>query len=139
MSKIRVCLTFEGKAADAAKFYTSVFKNSSITSSDAVSTVFRLEGAEYIALNGPPATPSTGMSLFVTCASQEEVDNYWNLLSAGGEEMRCGWLQDKFGITWQIVPEQLQEYLGNKDRAIAEYALHAMLKMTKIVIKDLKK
>eukprot|EP00835_Amoeboradix_gromovi_P006933 NODE_948_length_2832_cov_0.151482.p3 type:complete len:157 gc:universal NODE_948_length_2832_cov_0.151482:2355-1885(-) len=136
--KIKVCLTFNGQAKDAAEFYTSIFKNSSIQNSNQMCTSFTLEGEEYMALNGPPSEKNSyAMSLFVTCANQEEVDHYWDNLVKEGEELNCGWLRDKFGITWQIVPVQLGEMLGNKDKAKADYAMQEMMKMKKIVIAKL--
>ena len=96
---------------------------------------FQLEGQDFIALNGGPVYKfNPAISLFVNCTSQEEVDYYWNKLSAGGQEVQCGWLTDKYGISWQIVPTQLLELLNDKDQAKAQRVMKAMLQMVKIDI-----
>ena len=138
--KIIPFLWFNGKAAQAAKFYTSIFKNSKIESIDPMSATFYLDGIEFIAFNGGPAYKfSPAMSLFVNCKTQKEVDYYWNKLSAGGKKVRCGWLVDKFGISWQVVPEILGDLLGDEDRVKASRAMAAMMKMKKLDIAKLKK
>ena len=154
--KITSCLWFDDKAEEAAKFYTSIFKNSNIgkitrydeESSQAsgrplgsVMTVeFQLEGQQFLALNGGPIFKFTeAVSFIVNCEKQEEVDYFWSRLSAGGEESRCGWLKDRFGLSWQVVPIVLIEMLADKDIAKAKRVTHAMLQMDKIDVSTLKK
>ncbi|MGA9768626.1 MAG: VOC family protein [Blastocatellia bacterium] len=156
MQKISPFLWFDDKAEEAVNFYVSVFKNSevgSITRYDeesskasgrpegSVMTVdFRLEGQDFIALNGGPHFKFTeAISFSVDCKSQEEVDQLWEKLSAGGEEGPCGWLKDKFGLSWQIVPTILTEMLKDKDTEKAKRVTHAMLQMKKIDIDALKR
>src|SRR5437899_3013669 len=156
MQKITPFLWFDDKAEEAATFYTSVFKNSKIGKiarydesgekasgrpKGSVMTVeFELEGQEFVALNGGPMFKFTeAISFVVNCETQEEVDYYWSRLSAGGEESRCGWLKDKFGLSWQVVPTVLIEMLADKDTAKAKRVMHAMLQMDKIDIPTLKK
>ena len=130
-----------------ANFYVSLFKNSKIghiarygeagpgPKGSVLSVTFRLEGQEFFALNGGPHYKFTpAISLFVNCETQEEVDQLWAKLSAGGREDRCGWLQDKYGLSWQIIPKVLGELLGHKDPQVAQRAMQAMLKMSKIDI-----
>ena len=153
--KITPFLWFDDKAEEAAKFYTSIFKNSKIGNitrydeeaagptgrpAGSVMTVdFQLGGQEFVALNGGPMFKFTeAISFVVNCENQEEVDYFWSKLSAGGEESRCGWLKDKFGLSWQIVPEILGELIGGKDPRRANNAMQAMLKMSKLDIKKLK-
>lgn len=154
--KITPFLWFDDKAEEAAKFYASIFKNSKVgkvTRYDeeatgptgrpvgSVMTVeFELEGQEFVALNGGPIFKFTeAVSFVVNCETQEEVDYFWSKLSAGGEESRCGWLKDKFGLSWQVVPVVLIEMLADKDTAKAKRVMHAMLQMDKIDIPTLKK
>lgn len=148
MQKIKTFLTFNDQAEAAATLYTSIFKNSKITQTHyngaagptrtVMSVSFLLDGQEFFALNGGPSFMfSTGISLFVSCETQEEVDDYWTKLAEGGEPGRCGWLKDRFGVSWQIVPEALGRLLGDKDPEKAKRALQAMLKMSKIDIKAL--
>ena len=144
MQKITTFLTFNDQAEQAANFYTSLFKNSKIEeimrAGDAVMGVsFQLAGQHYNALNGGPSfTFTEGISLFVNCETQAEVDQLWEkLTSDGGEESRCGWLKDKFGVSWQIIPSVLGEMLGDKDPEKASRVMQAMLKMNKIDIKGL--
>lgn len=157
MQKITSCLWFDHKAEEAAKFYTSLFKNSKILKvvhydeasakvsgmpKDSVLTVeFELEGQKFVALNGGPAFKFTeAISFIVDCESQEEVDNFWNkLIADGGEESMCGWLKDKYGMSWQIVPKLLEEMLSDPDAAKAGRAMQAMLEMKKIIVADLQK
>ena len=145
MQKITTFLTFNDQAEQAANFYTSLFKDSKIEdimrAGDAVMGVsFQLAGQHYNALNGGPSfTFTEGISLFVNCETQAEVDELWEkLTSDGGEESRCGWLKDKFGVSWQIIPSVLGEMLGDKDPEKAGRVMQAMLKMNKIDIKGLK-
>jgi predicted 3-demethylubiquinone-9 3-methyltransferase (glyoxalase superfamily) len=150
--KIVTYLWFDGKAEEAAKHYTSIFKNSKILSvtrhGDAgpgpkgtVMVVnFQLEGQEFIALNGGPEFKFTeAISLLVNCDSQEEVDELWNRLSAGGEEGQCGWLKDKFGLSWQIIPTVLFDLIQDPDPEKSKRAVQAMLQMKKIDIEGLKR
>ncbi len=154
--KITPFLWFDDKAEEAAKFYTSIFKNSKIGKvthyddesvgptgrpAGSIMTVdFELEGQEFVALNGGPMFKFTeALSFVVNCANQEEVDYFWSKLSAGGEESRCGWLKDKFGLSWQVVPTVLTEMLADKDPGKAKRVMHAMLQMDKIDIPALKK
>ena len=143
--KITTFLTYNDRAEEAAKFYVSVFKNSKILDTmragdRVISLQFELEGQEFVALNGGPSfTFAQGISLFVACDTQQEIDELYGKLSAGGEKQPCGWLQDKFGVSWQIVPPLLGQLLGDKDRDKADRALQAMLKMQKIEIAALEK
>ena len=149
--KIVPFLWFDGNAEEAMRFYTSIFKNSKIVSTtrygDAgpgpagtvMSGTFRLEGQDFYALNGGPQYKFTpAISLFVNCETQEEVDELWEKLSAGGETSRCGWLTDKFGVSWQIIPTALGEMLQDKDPERSKRVMEAMLKMDKIEIQKLK-
>ena len=151
MRKITPFLWFDGKAEEAANFYTSIFKNSKITSvmrygeagpgpkGTAMSATFQLDGQEFIAFNGGPHfTFSPAISFFVTCETQAEVDDFWEKLSAGGERQRCGWLKDKYGVSWQIVPSALGDMLQDKDAAKSKRVMEAMLKMDKLDIAGLK-
>ena len=146
MQKITTFLTYNDRAGEAMELYTSVFKNSSIKSVNRMqaegpifSAVIEIEGQEFFLLNGGPSfTFSTGTSLFVSCDTQEEIDEKWDRLSEGGFQSRCGWLQDKFGVSWQIVPPVLGQYLSDSDRTKAGRVMQAMLKMNKIIIQDLK-
>ncbi len=138
-------LWFDNQAEEAASFYLSVFGdgkiNSVARSPEGVAFIvdFELLGEKYIGLNGGPAFKfNESISIFVSVDGQEEVDKHWNaLISDGGEARRCGWLKDKFGLSWQIIPKQLGECLGNSDPAIAGHAMGAMMKMSKIVVADL--
>jgi predicted 3-demethylubiquinone-9 3-methyltransferase (glyoxalase superfamily) len=151
MQKITPFLWFNDNAEEAANLYVSIFKNSKIGNitrygdagpgpkGSAMSVTFQLEGQDFYALNGGPKFPFTpAISLFVNCYSQEEVDQLWDKLSAGGRKDRCGWLQDKFGLSWQIIPTELGKMLGDKDPEKAKRVMQAMLKMDKIDIKKLK-
>lgn len=150
MSKITPFLWFDTQAEEAAKFYTSIFKNSKIGKvarygeagpgpAGTVMTVeFELDGQPFIALNGGPHFKFTeAISFTIDCKTQAEVDEYWNRLSAGGEAGPCGWLKDKFGLSWQVVPAVLAKMLGDKDRAKANRVMKAMLQMKKIEITGL--
>ena len=156
MQKITSCLWFDNQAEEAAKFYVSIFKNSKIgimsryndeaaqvagRPKDSVMVItFELEGQHFTALNGGPLFKFTeAISLMVDCKTQEEVDYYWEKLTEGGEESQCGWLKDKFGLSWQIVPSELGELLGGKDTEKSKRAMHAMLQMKKLDINVLRK
>src|SRR5207245_997868 len=139
MAKITPFLWFDGQAEEAAKFYTSIFKNSRIQSISPMSATFVLAGQKFIALNGGPQFKFTeAISFFVSCETQKEIDYFWEQLSAGGEKSRCGWLKDKYGLSWQIIPSILGELLGDKDPAKSERVWKAMLQMDKMDIKRLK-
>lgn len=136
--KITPFLWFDGKAEEAARFYTSVFKNSKIGSITPMSATFRLDGVDFIALNGGPQFKFTeAVSFFVRCGTQEEIDYFWEKLSAGGEKGRCGWLKDKFGVSWQIIPPILGKMLNDEDDAKSQRVMQAMLQMNKIDVKTL--
>lgn len=141
MQKITPFLWFNDTAEDAAKFYVSVFKHSSILEAlpgpggKPMTVTFQLEGQEFIALNGGPHYQiNPAVSFFTKCATQEEVDYLWNALVEGGKPMQCGWLTDKFGVSWQIVPIQLGQLLKSGDREKAGRAMHAMMGMVKLDI-----
>lgn len=133
-------LWFDGEAEAAARFYVSVFrKGSKVTSASPMSVSFELEGQPFHALNGGPMFKFTeAISLFVDCRDQREVDAFWRKLGEGGSYGRCGWLKDRWGLSWQIVPRALGECLGGPDRAGAKRAMEAMLQMGKLEVKALK-
>ncbi|HJV28884.1 MAG TPA: VOC family protein [Gaiellaceae bacterium] len=150
--KITTFLTYDGHAEEAVNLYTSIFPNSRITSTrrygeagpgeegSLMTATFELDGQEFMALNGGPSfTFGQGFSLFVDCETQEEVDQLWEKLSEGGEKGQCGWLTDKFGVSWQIIPSVLGELLGDEDREKANRVMNAMLQMNKIEIDGLRK
>jgi predicted 3-demethylubiquinone-9 3-methyltransferase (glyoxalase superfamily) len=152
MQKITPCLWFDTEGEEAAQFYTSVFPNSRIVevtrygsagprAEGTVMTVsFELDGQGFVALNGgPDFTFNEAISLQVDCDSQDEVDSYWNALSEGGEEGPCGWLKDKYGVSWQIVPRVLTELISDPDQEKAQRVMAAMLQMRKIEIAELEK
>ena len=147
MQKITPFLWFDGKAEEATIFHTAVFKNSKIKevtrmgpNGPVMSATFELEGQEYYAFNGGPMfTFTEAISLFVSCDTQEEIDMYWEKFSEGGKKSRCGWLKDKFGLSWQIVPPILGTLLGDKDPVKSKRVMDAMLGMTKLEIAALKK
>ncbi|AFM25875.1 VOC family protein [Desulfomonile tiedjei] len=155
MQKIIPFLWFDDNAEDAVNFYVSIFKNSKIVSvarygeagakvsgqpeGTVMTIVFQLEGQEFMALNGGPVfTFSPAISLLVNCETQEEVDDLWEKLSQGGEIIECGWLKDKYGVSWQIVPTALNEMLQDKDTEKSERVMSAMLQMKKIDIDELR-
>ena len=152
MQKITPCLWFDTEGEDAAKLYTSVIPNSKITDisrygsagprpQGTVMTVeFELDGQKFVALNGGPNfTFNEAVSFQVSCESQEEVDTYWSKLSEGGEEGPCGWLKDRFGLSWQIIPKRLPELLGDPDREKSQRVMAAMLEMKKIDVAALER
>jgi predicted 3-demethylubiquinone-9 3-methyltransferase (glyoxalase superfamily) len=155
MQKITPFLWFDDQAEEAANFYTSVFKNSKIgkiahygeetakrtgrPEGSVMTIAFELDGEEFVALNGGPQFKFTEATSFVVnCETQEEVDYFWGKLSGGGKEVQCGWLKDKYGLSWQIVPTVLGELLSDKDGAKSQRVMQAMLKMVKLDIKKLK-
>ncbi len=138
--KITPFLWFDGRAGEAARFYTSIFKKSKIVRVTPMYAAFRLVDQEFIALNGGPQFSFTpAISFFVRCKTQKEVDFFWEKLSDGGETLQCGWLRDRFGLSWQIVPSVLGELLEDADEEKAERVMDALLKMTKLDISKLKK
>jgi predicted 3-demethylubiquinone-9 3-methyltransferase (glyoxalase superfamily) len=135
MQKITPFLWFDGKAEEAMKFYVSIFKNSKILSANR----FQLDGQEFLVLNGGPQfTFSPAVSFFVNCETQQEVDELWEKLSEGGEKGRCGWLKDKYGLSWQVIPSVLGTMLHDKDTEKSKRVTKAMLQMDKIDIERLK-
>jgi predicted 3-demethylubiquinone-9 3-methyltransferase (glyoxalase superfamily) len=151
MPKITPFLWFDTKAEEAAKFYTSIFKNSAIVSvarygdagpgpkGSVMTVAFKLDGQDFVALNGGPQFPFTlAISFVVNCKTQEEVDYFWRNLSEGGKTDRCGWLKDKFGLSWQVVPTVLGELLQDKDAKKSQRVMEAMLQMDKLEIEKLK-
>jgi predicted 3-demethylubiquinone-9 3-methyltransferase (glyoxalase superfamily) len=142
--KIKTCLWFDGTAEEAARFYVSVFKDSGITGitpgpdGAALVVAFRLAGVEFIALNGGPQFQfNEAVSLSVDCRSQEELDELWEKLSAGGSGGQCGWLKDRYGLSWQIVPAVLPKLLAGPDRGRAKRVMDALMGMTKLDIRVL--
>ena len=152
MQKITTFITFNNQAEEAVNFYVSIFRNSKILSMNrygeggpmpagtVMGASFVLEGQEFTALNGGPHfTFTDGISLYVNCETQKEVDDLWDKLSEGGEKGQCGWLKDKFGVSWQIIPTALGQLLGDPDPQKSQRVMQAMLKMTKIDIAALRR
>jgi predicted 3-demethylubiquinone-9 3-methyltransferase (glyoxalase superfamily) len=152
MSKITPCLWFDTQGEEAAALYTSVFPNSKITGvarygsagprpEGTVMTVsFELDGQPFVALNGGPEfTFNEAISFQVDCADGQELDHYWDRLGEGGEEGPCGWLKDKFGVSWQVVPRRLNELLDDPDREKSQRVMAAMLSMRKIELDELER
>ncbi len=138
MQKIVPFLWFDGQAEAAATFYVSLFRNSKILSVTPMSVTFQLEGQPFYALNGGPQYKFTpAISLFVNCETQQEVDELWGKLSASKADEQCGWLKDKYGLSWQIIPTILGKLMGDKNPKKAGAAVRAMLQMKKIDIKTL--
>jgi predicted 3-demethylubiquinone-9 3-methyltransferase (glyoxalase superfamily) len=146
IKKITPFLWFDNQAEEAMKYYVSIFKNSKILgvtpgpNGTVMMASFQLNGQDFYALNGGPQFKFTeAISFFVDCETQQEVDELWAKLSEGGEEGRCGWLKDKYGLWWQIVPSALGELMGDKDPEKAKRVVQAMLQMNKIDIEGLKR
>ena len=139
-NRITPCLWFDNNAEEAIRFYTSVFKNSKIVHLHPVMSTFEIDGQRLMALNGGPHFKFTeAVSLFVSCDTQEEVDYYWDkLLSDGGQEQMCGWLKDRYGLSWQIVPAVLSTFMSDPDRKKGERVMQALLKMKKLDIESLR-
>ena len=139
IKRITPFLWYDGKALEAAKFYAKIFKKSKIHSASSFSVTFELDGQMFYALNGGPHFKfNEAVSFFVTCKDQKEVDYYWNALLKGGQPSRCGWLKDKFGLSWQVIPQALGECLNGKDKVGAQRAMEAMMHMVKLDVKKLK-
>jgi predicted 3-demethylubiquinone-9 3-methyltransferase (glyoxalase superfamily) len=154
MPKQIPCLWFDGQAEQAAQHYTSIFPNSAIgdithygpnmpppmKEGDVMTVGFTLDGQEYVGLNGGPQFQfNESISFQIMCKDQEEVDRYWNRLTEGGEESACGWLKDKFGVSWQVVPTELMSLLSDPDPQRAQRATQAMLKMGRIDLAEIKR
>jgi len=144
MQKITPFLWFDNNAEEALTLYTSIFKNSKVKNisrmgpdGPVITATFELEGQEFMVLNAGPMFKFTeAVSFFVKCKNQEEVDYFWTkFIESGGEESKCGWLKDKFGLSWQIIPDALGQLMGDKDPAKAQRVMQAMLKMGKIEVK----
>jgi predicted 3-demethylubiquinone-9 3-methyltransferase (glyoxalase superfamily) len=153
MSKIATCLWFNGEAEEAATLYTSLFPNSHVDSvnlapaenpstsqGDVLTVEFTLDGEPFVGLNGgPDFTFNESVSFMIHCEDQAEVDRYWTaLILGGGNPSQCGWLKDKFGVSWQVIPKQLDEYLKGSDHEGAKRAMEAMLKMSKLDVEQLR-
>lgn len=155
MQKITPFLWYEDQAEEAANYYVSIFKNSKVLSvsryseagaqaagrpkGSAMTVEFELDGQNFVGLNGGPHFKFTeAVSFVVNCETQEEIDHFWEKLSAGGAEVQCGWLKDKYGLSWQVVPTILAELLGDKDPEKAQRVMKAMLQMKKLDIETLK-
>ena len=153
MQKITPFLWFDGKAEEAIKLYTSLFKNSKIKKIDywpegspfpknqVMTGTFELDGQQFYAFDaGPQFKFTEAISFFISCETQEDIDHFWNNFTKdGGQESMCGWVKDKFGVSWQIVPNKLGEMLADKDKEKAGRVMHAMMGMKKLIIADLKK
>jgi len=151
--KLTTCLWFDGNAREAANFYTSIFPNSSIADNwiaptdtpgnkqgEEIVVNFKIFGHDFIALNGGPQFPhSEAVSFQIPCKDQSEIDHYWEILTKdGGQESQCGWLKDKFGVSWQVISAEMNHYLGGPDSAGAQRATQAMLGMRKIDLAAMK-
>lgn len=151
--KLTTCLWFNGNAREAASFYTSIFPDSSMQDNwiaptdtpgnkqgEEIVVNFRIFGQDFIGLNGGPRFPhSEAVSFQIPCSNQDEIDRYWNLLTAdGGQESQCGWLKDKFGISWQITSPEMMKYLGGPDPEGSKRATEAMMRMRKIDLQIMK-
>jgi predicted 3-demethylubiquinone-9 3-methyltransferase (glyoxalase superfamily) len=152
MPKIQTFIWFDDKAEEAVNFYVSLFKDSKVTNvtkmdpsvppqGKAMMLTFTLDGQEFLALNGGPGvvTGNGPLSLFVNCETQEEIDRYWNALKEGGKEIQCGWLVDRYGITWQVVPTLLGKLMTDPDKGKVKRVTQAMMKMIKLDIAGLKR
>jgi predicted 3-demethylubiquinone-9 3-methyltransferase (glyoxalase superfamily) len=152
--EMTTCLWFNGRAREAANFYTSIFPNSSVSDNwiaptdtpgnqqgEEIVVNFKIFGQNFIGLNGGPQFPhSEAISFQIPCKDQAEIDKFWEILIAdGGEESQCGWLKDKFGISWQVTSPEMMNYLGGPDAEASKRATQAMLEMKKIILADLKK
>jgi predicted 3-demethylubiquinone-9 3-methyltransferase (glyoxalase superfamily) len=151
MQKITPCLWFDDQAEEAARFYTSLFKNSKVgkmtrygeggprPKGSVLTVKFRLDGQDFLALNGGPHFKFTeAVSFIVNCGTQKEVDRLWEALSEGGEKVECGWLKDKYGLSWQIVPTILERMISDPDPGRVDRVFRAVMRMKKLDIKELK-
>jgi predicted 3-demethylubiquinone-9 3-methyltransferase (glyoxalase superfamily) len=133
MQKITPFLWFDSQAEEAAKFYCSVFKDAKMLHVSPMIVSFEILGQQFMGLNGGPRFKFTeAISFFISCKDQQEVDYYWDNLTQGGEESMCGWLKDKYGLSWQVIPDALGELMSSPDSARAQRVMQAMLKMHKI-------
>ena len=140
MTSITPFLWLDNNVREAVAFYKSVFPNAEIETVSDFMASFELEGQRFYALNGGPQHKfNEAVSFFVSVETQEQVDYFWSRLTDGGQESRCGWLKDRFGLSWQVIPSALSRYLSDPDRTRADRVMQAMLKMQKIVIADLDK
>jgi predicted 3-demethylubiquinone-9 3-methyltransferase (glyoxalase superfamily) len=145
MPKITPFLWFDNNAEEAANFYASIFKSAKVLNvshrdGKVLTVKFEIEGQQFMALNGGPYYKlNEAFSIFVSCDTQEEVDYYWNQLLDGGTPSRCGWLKDKYGLSWQIIPKALMQFLGDADPEKSNAVFQAMMKMEKIIVADLEK
>lgn len=152
MPRITPCLWFNNQAEEAAQFYTGIFKNSEILSiarhgenghgapGTVLTVKFTLDGQEFLGLNGGPQFPFTeAVSMMVNCEKQEEIDYYWEKLLEGGQEVECGWLRDKFGLPWQIVPARIAEMVDDTDQARSDRVMKALLQMRKLDLNALER
>lgn len=147
MHELKTCIWFQSQAEEAATYYVSLFPQSRIVSTmkgapdqPAIAVEFELEGRRFMALNGRPERGfSEAFSIMVTCEDQADVDRYWTALGSGGEDGQCGWLKDRFGVSWQVIPRELPSLLGGPDGAAAGRALQAMFKMKKLDIAALRR
>src|ERR1700712_5081841 len=150
--KITPFLWFNNNAEDAMNFYSSIFKNAKFDihsrwgkngmapEGAVMSATFELEGQKFMAMNAGPMFPFTeAVSFFIDCDTQEEVDTLWEKLSEGGAKSRCGWLKDKFGLSWQVIPRALGQLMGSKEPGVSQRVMQAMMQMDKIIIADLEK
>ena len=138
MQKVTPFLWYDGKAEEATKFYVSVFKNAKVIRTSSMGTTFEIDGQQFHTLNGGPMFKfNEAVSLYINCETQEEVDELWEKLSEGGEKSRCGWLKDKYGLSWQVIPSILGKLIGDPDPVKSKNVFHAMMQMGKIEIKKL--
>jgi predicted 3-demethylubiquinone-9 3-methyltransferase (glyoxalase superfamily) len=135
-NQVYPCLWFENKAKEAAEFYCSIFKNSGITSENSMVVLFELNGTKFMALNaGPEFKFNEAVSFVVDCDTQQDIDYYWNKLTSNGTEGQCGWLKDRYGISWQIVPTILGKLMSNPDKS--QRVMKSILQMKKLNIEEL--
>ena len=138
MAKVSPFLWFEGNMQEAVTFYMSVFKDAKLVSLNPAMATFELLGQRFLALNAHPHHKfNEAISFFIDCDTQAEVDYYWDKLAEGGGQQQCGWLKDRFGLSWQVIPKALGRFLMDEDREKANRVMQAMLKMKKIVVADL--
>jgi predicted 3-demethylubiquinone-9 3-methyltransferase (glyoxalase superfamily) len=139
LQKITPCLLLPGNAEEAARYYVSIFKKSKIVSVNDFVTTFKLEGQEFTALNGPQSEFTWAVSCYVWCETQKEIDYYSGRLSKGGEQQPCGWVKDRFGLSWQIAPSIIGKLIGDKDPKKVERTMAAVMKMKKLDLAKIRK